>query len=458
MESHLGNIEQARQHYDAALPLFEAEQDRLGTANTLQSLGDLESRLGNIEQARQHYDAALPLFEAEQDRLGTANTLRSLGDLESRLGNIEQARQHYVTAQQLFEQEHDPMGRMNSMISLARLEAAEGHLEQARLLFQNVFRLAEQIGFSDHPVTQNLRQEYAQLEQGQRILQNTPDIVKALIDQLTAWIQAPDWDQSKTYLQEYADSLLSDDAEAVLTLMQQRNPNNPAIPQHQRLLKHCRELGIPDAYQEIHTALAAAKKAAQDPTKQALQTLLQVNSSKALEQALTQHPVLLEIPTIELLTTMVIDAPDEQTEAVQHLLTLLTILLERYNRAHQEQIDLSEQAAFIALHEELLPIAESLNADLLAGLLQSLSWALNTLGNAYAAQENHVTATETYTRALSHTPNDAVLYRNRASEYLELDQLEQAQADIEAAATLEPEAERLPQLKKALNEKMSDES
>ena len=132
LESRLGNIEQARQHYAAALPLFEAEQDRLGTANTLQSLGDLESRLGNIEQARQHYDAALPLYEAEQARLGTANTLKSLGDLERRLGNIEQARQHYDAALPLFEAEQDRLGTANTLRSLGDLERRLGNIEQAR--------------------------------------------------------------------------------------------------------------------------------------------------------------------------------------------------------------------------------------------------------------------------------------------------------------------------------------
>jgi len=41
------------------LPLYRAERARLGEANLLQSLGDLERRLGNIDEARAHYDAAL---------------------------------------------------------------------------------------------------------------------------------------------------------------------------------------------------------------------------------------------------------------------------------------------------------------------------------------------------------------------------------------------------------------
>ncbi|MCL4860288.1 MAG: tetratricopeptide repeat protein, partial [Caldilineaceae bacterium] len=58
----------------AALAAAGNTGDRVGKANTLKSLGDLERRLGNLAQARQHYDDALPLYEAEQDRLGKANT------------------------------------------------------------------------------------------------------------------------------------------------------------------------------------------------------------------------------------------------------------------------------------------------------------------------------------------------------------------------------------------------
>ncbi|MFQ5855148.1 MAG: tetratricopeptide repeat protein, partial [Anaerolineae bacterium] len=76
--------------------------------------GDLESRLGNIDAARQHYDAALPLYEAEQARLGKANTLQSLGDLESRLGNIDAARQHYEDALKLYRLEREPGGIINT--------------------------------------------------------------------------------------------------------------------------------------------------------------------------------------------------------------------------------------------------------------------------------------------------------------------------------------------------------
>ncbi|HAJ36757.1 MAG TPA: hypothetical protein DCL15_13815, partial [Chloroflexi bacterium] len=69
-----GRAQQAGEWLRAGQEAAQASGDRSNQANTLQSLGDLESRLGNIDAARRHYDAALPLYEAEQARLGKANT------------------------------------------------------------------------------------------------------------------------------------------------------------------------------------------------------------------------------------------------------------------------------------------------------------------------------------------------------------------------------------------------
>jgi tetratricopeptide (TPR) repeat protein len=145
------------------LPLYEAEQDRLGRANTLMSLGDLESRLGNVDAARRHYDAALPLYEAEQDRLGRANTLMSLGDLESRLGHVDAARRHYDAALHLYRLEQEPGGIINTLVNQARLEAGAGNLNLARSLYEQAFRVADQTGYADHPIVQGMRREAAAL-------------------------------------------------------------------------------------------------------------------------------------------------------------------------------------------------------------------------------------------------------------------------------------------------------
>ena len=62
----------ARGAYGEALALFKQLDDRLGQANVLRGLGDLESTLGRNDQARAAYGKALALFKQIDDRLGQA--------------------------------------------------------------------------------------------------------------------------------------------------------------------------------------------------------------------------------------------------------------------------------------------------------------------------------------------------------------------------------------------------
>jgi tetratricopeptide (TPR) repeat protein len=141
LELLLGNLEQARAHYDAALPLYRAERARLGEANTLRSLGDLERRLGHLDEARSHYEAALPLYRAERNRLGEANTLRSLGDLERRLGHLDEARSHYEAALPLYRAERARLGEANTLMGLGDLENDLGNPDQARTHYHTALPL-----------------------------------------------------------------------------------------------------------------------------------------------------------------------------------------------------------------------------------------------------------------------------------------------------------------------------
>ncbi|NMC01074.1 MAG: tetratricopeptide repeat protein, partial [Chloroflexi bacterium] len=447
-----GRAATLHQWLQTAMQGADLHGDRLGKANTLKSLGDLERRLGHLEQARAHYDAALPLYEAEQDRLGKANTLKSLGDLESRLGHLEQARAHYDAALPLYEAEQEPTGKLNTWISLARLEAALGRQAEADHYYQRAFRLAEDIGFGDHPVVRDWKEEYARFTAGQtgQPPMDEASVMQQMADLLIAWIQTPDWSASEAFAQEHAADLLTDEAEAVLELLRQGNPDHRAIPQHQTLLRRCREVGIEAAYHELRAALSAARQMAQDPANAALAALLQVNSGETFEQALAQHPTLLELATLERLAARVAETAPAQPDMAGYLLACLGLLLEHYNHRHAEQVDLSEQTRFATLCESLLPVADALDEDLAAGLRHLLGWALNTLGNAHAEQDDHVAAVETYTRAITYAPENAMLYRNRASEYLKMAQVDQAAADIERAAALEPDAPRLVQLRTTL--------
>ncbi|MFC1961260.1 hypothetical protein ACFLYO_11205, partial [Chloroflexota bacterium] len=147
-----------------------------------------------------------------------------------------------------------------------------------------------------------------------------------------------------------------------------------------------------------------------------------------------------------------------QTQELRMPLTLLVMLFERYNAAHIEDIDLEEQETLVALYEQARPVAKALeDAVLITGLCRAMALALNTLGNHHATADNHEAAIATYTKALEQSPEIAMLYRNRAGEYIELGQLAAAQTDIEAAQRLEPDAERLSELLDELEKAQNDQ-
>ncbi len=324
---------------------------------------------------------------------------------------------------------------------------------------------------------ERLREEdpeaYAQLEAAARQALDAPaaekenkdrDGVKSaaaalpLTDRIIAWIETPDWAMSEAYLRQHQADLLTDRAETLVgelvdAAREQRGQEAARTFQsHHALLRRAREAGVEDAYREFHAARAGLDAApALSLDNEALSALLQVDSAASLEQALAEHPALLALPTLEELAELLERMQaDGQPDAARHLLARLAILLEQYNHTHAENVDLAEQARFAALHEAVLPAAATLDEDLAAGLRRSLGWALNTLGNAHAEAGDHAAAVEAYTRAIGHDPENGMLYRNRAGEYIEMEQWTLAHADVERAAALEPDAPRLAQLREAL--------
>ncbi len=52
------------------MDLYRGQRDQLGLANVMRSLGDLEFRLGEIDQARTHFEQAMELYRGERHQLG----------------------------------------------------------------------------------------------------------------------------------------------------------------------------------------------------------------------------------------------------------------------------------------------------------------------------------------------------------------------------------------------------
>ncbi len=423
-EDRAARLRQALAAYDEALdklrdvPLAYATTQN-NRAVLLTDLATLpgEDRAARLRQALADIASALHIFEQMQQAQYLQVGRRVLASLIVTMGGAE-----FRTAW-LALTDH-PIPSLPADLLLSALVEQSGITSQEEFLT----RLQSDLVF---------RQQVEELAPFAQDESPAWDAVQPLADRLIAWIQTPDWGASEEYLHRHAAELLTDEAEAVLEGLRQANPESNALPQHQLLLRRCRQVGIQAAYREFHQGAALA-------------ALLAVDSLEGLEQALAQHPLLLELATLERLGEWVTTAAAAQPEVAWPLLARLGLLLERYNRAHTEGVDPAEQARFVALHQALLPAAEALDADLFAGLRNSLVWALNTLGNAHAGQGDHAAAIAAYSQAIGHAPQEAMLYRNRAGEYLEMRQWAQAEADIAQAAALEPDAPRLAHLRQTL--------
>lgn len=86
------------------------------------------------------------------------------------------------------------------------------------------------------------------------------------------------------------------------------------------------------------------------------------------------------------------------------------------------------------------------------GLRENHAGAYNNLGYAHEVAKDLNAALVAYNRAIVLQPDYAMWRRNRANTLIDLGRLDEAEAEIAAARTLEPDAPRLAALDQALSQ------
>jgi tetratricopeptide (TPR) repeat protein len=112
---------QAAESLEEALCLYRELGDRLGEANILRSLGDVERMRSDYGAAEQLYQQALPLYRELRDRLGEAGTLKSLGDVEYGRSDYGAAEQLYRNALDIFSTIGDKYSQGITLQALAEV-------------------------------------------------------------------------------------------------------------------------------------------------------------------------------------------------------------------------------------------------------------------------------------------------------------------------------------------------
>jgi tetratricopeptide (TPR) repeat protein len=116
------------------LLIFREIRERLGEANCLKSLGDLDMRVDDLGAARASYTLALGIFGEIRNRLGEANCLQSLGVLALAAGEPREAFQRFLEVLARHREIRNQVGEQAVHGYLARAAAAVGAPDQALIL------------------------------------------------------------------------------------------------------------------------------------------------------------------------------------------------------------------------------------------------------------------------------------------------------------------------------------
>jgi tetratricopeptide (TPR) repeat protein len=116
---------QAVEQFDQALERFNAIGDRLGQANVLKAIGDVQQFRKDRDAALASYDQALERFNAIGDRLGQANVLKAIGD-------VQQFRKELDAALASYDQALERFNAIGSLLGQANVLMAIGDVQQFR--------------------------------------------------------------------------------------------------------------------------------------------------------------------------------------------------------------------------------------------------------------------------------------------------------------------------------------
>jgi tetratricopeptide (TPR) repeat protein len=143
----LGDHEQARAHFARSLDLHRSLGNRLGEAETHQSLCVQADRQGRSADALDHAEQALRLYQATGHKAGEATMLNNLGYCHARLGDFQHARALCRQALTLLAEVGNPPDEGAVWDSLGYVEHQLGNFREAADCYQRALGIAREASY-----------------------------------------------------------------------------------------------------------------------------------------------------------------------------------------------------------------------------------------------------------------------------------------------------------------------
>lgn len=141
-----GRLEEAGEHLDAALKLFEAASDERGIASTVDDIGKLHWLRGDYAQALSHTKHALQMRRKIGDRRSIALSLNNLGLVHQDSGQFKEALEAFEQALQIRREIGDLVGVTITLNNLGTVAQDQRDDARALALFAEAFEVAKETG------------------------------------------------------------------------------------------------------------------------------------------------------------------------------------------------------------------------------------------------------------------------------------------------------------------------
>jgi predicted ATPase/DNA-binding SARP family transcriptional activator/uncharacterized protein HemY len=146
LASNQGDYPRAQTHYEAALALHRALNDRGGIATVLNSMGLLAQRQGDYARAIALYEESLGLKRELGDRWGIATTLNNLGYVSQQRGDYAQAQSMLEASLKIYRELEDRRGSTFALINLGIVAGCLGDYARAATYHAEALAILRELG------------------------------------------------------------------------------------------------------------------------------------------------------------------------------------------------------------------------------------------------------------------------------------------------------------------------
>ncbi len=489
LERRLGNIDEARTHYDAALPLYQAERDRLGEANVRLGYGILFTLQQQWKEASVLLEQSLSLYRSERTPLGQASALQALGMCQLALGEQDQGLDMIRQAASLFRSQHDEQAAKGAELLLAasqtqtQPEAREREQLEAFLGVQSPQQMFELVQRYPHMITDDwfalldgmiaaqtdeqarryLSERFDTLKQIRQDIEQGAAVASRMADAVIDFANA-DWNARRNMLADDNTVLLHDEVEPVfdLLLAAYKEPGQQqALKDVRTLLRRCRTWGVdPVFYLELYMRLGDDIDIPETDEATVMQVAALLSQRSEDETALERAIEAMEALLNRLTATV---PPLFEAALLRDLAETLSALPaghpmrrpERIESYYREALPLYRAAerplsvAFIQrslgdtlldqgrYDEALEPLQAAIQGLLAHERPHDAAWALSAFAGALDNLGRIEESLGAYTQAIELLPDMPPLMRNYAEALIHAGKLDEAEAGLARAVELD---------------------